>query len=151
MTGTIQRERGRHMLKRLTAAMVLAGWAVVTGPLTAAWAADLKVIQTRQTKDVVVTLKSETGQWKPGKNAFVLEFGSAATKQPMDMSKVSLSTSMGMPGMAPMVAGATVTPDKAPGRYLGSIEFPDAGTRQVTVTWDGPAGKGSARFSISVR
>ncbi|HEV2055509.1 MAG TPA: FixH family protein [Methylomirabilota bacterium] len=139
------------MLKRLMAALVLAGWAVATGPLMAGWAADLKVIQTQQTKDVVVTLKSETGQWKPGKNAFVLDFTSAATKQPMDMDKVSLSTSMGMPGMAPMVAGATVTPDKAPGRYVGTIEFPDAGTRQVAVSWDGPAGKGSARFSVSVR
>lgn len=50
-----------------------------------------------------------------------------------------------------MVAGATVTPDKAPGRYLGAIQFPDVGARQVTVTWDGPAGKGSVRFSVSVR
>jgi YtkA-like len=139
------------MLKRLMAAMVFAGWVVVTGSQTAGWAADLKVIQTQQAKDVVVTLKSETEQWKPGKNAFVLDFTSAATKQPMNMGKVSLSTSMGMPGMAPMVAGATVTADKAPGRYLGAIEFPDAGTRQVTVTWDGPAGKGSTRFSVSVR
>jgi len=139
------------MLKPLMAAMLLAGWAVAAGPLTAARAADLKVIQTQQAKDVVVTLKSETGQWKPGKNAFVLDFNSAATKQPMDMGKVSLSTSMGMPGMAPMVAGATVTPDKGHGRYLGAIEFPDAGTRQVTVTWDGPGGKSSARFSVSVR
>ena len=139
------------MLKPLMVALVLAGLVVVAGPLTAGWAADLKVIQTQQAKDVVVTLKSETGQWKSGKNDFVLEFTTASTKQPMDMGKVSLSTSMGMPGMAPMVAGATVTPDKAPGRYLGAIEFPDAGTRQVTVTWDGPAGKGSARFSVSVR
>lgn len=139
------------MEKRLMAALVLAGWVMVAGSQTACWAADLKVIQTQEVKGVVVTLKSETGQWKPGKNAFVLEFTAAATKQPMDMGKVSLSTSMGMPGMAPMVAGATVTPDKAPGRYLGAIEFPDAGTRQVTVTWDGPAGKGSARFSVSVR
>lgn len=139
------------MLKPLMAAMLLAGLAVAADPLTSAWAADLKVIQTQQSKDVVVTLKSETGQWKPGKNAFVIEFNSAATKQPMDMGKVSLNTSMVMPGMAPMVAGATVTPDKAPGRYLGTIEFPDAGARQVTVTWDGQAGKGSTRLSVSVR
>ncbi len=43
-----------------------------------------------------------------------------------------------MPGMAPMIAGATLTPEKS-GRYTGTIEFPDRGTRQVTVTWDGPA------------
>jgi len=50
-----------------------------------------------------------------------------------------------------MVTGATLSADKAPGRYLGTIDFPDGGTRQVTVTWDGPAGKGSARFSVPVR
>ena len=73
------------------------------------------------------------------------------TGQPLDVGKVTLSTSMAMPGMAPMVAGATLSADKAPGRYLGMIDFPDGGTRQVTVTWDGPAGKGSTRFSVPVR
>jgi hypothetical protein len=118
--------------------------------VTTACTAELKVMQTQKTKDVVIALKSETGQWKQGKNAFVLEL-SSPTGQPLDVGKVALSTSMAMPGMAPMVAGATLSPDKAPGRYLGTIDFPDGGTRQVTVTWDGPAGKGSVRFSVPVR
>jgi hypothetical protein len=50
-----------------------------------------------------------------------------------------------------MVTDATLSPDKVPGRYLGTITFPDSGTRQVTITWDGPAGKGSARLSVPVR
>jgi YtkA-like len=114
------------------------------------WSAE-KVIQTQKTKDVVITLTNESGQWKLGKNSFVLEFTSAKDKQPVDAGKVNLSTSMAMTGMAPMIAGATLSPDKTPGRYLGAIEFPDPGTRQVTVTWDGPAGKGSTKFSVPVR
>ena len=47
--------------------------------------------------------------------------------------------------------GPTVSPDKTPGRYLGTIAFPDSGARQVTVSWDGPVGKGSTKFSVSVR
>jgi hypothetical protein len=113
--------------------------------------ADLKPIHTQKTKDVVVTLASESGGWKQGKNSFVLEFTSAKDEQPVDAGKVSLNTSMTMSGMAPMIAGATLSPDKAPGRYLGTIEFPDRGTRQVTVTWDGPGGKGSTKFSVPVR
>ena len=113
-------------------------------------AADLKAIHTQKTKDAVITLKSESGQWKPGDNAFVLEFTSPAG-QPLEVGAVSLTTAMPMPGMAPMIAGATLKPDKSPGRYMGTINFADAGTRQVTVTWDGPAGKGSARFSVPVR
>ena len=114
-------------------------------------AADLKPIHTQKTKDVVVTLASESGQWKKGKNDFVLEIASAKDNQPVDAGKATLNTSMTMTGMAPMIAGATLTPDKAPGRYTGTITVPDSGTRQVTVTWDGPAGKGSTKFSVPVR
>ena len=115
------------------------------------WGAELKVIQTQKAKDMTITLMSESGQWTQGKNTFVLEFTSAATRQPVDVGKVSLSTSMPMPGMAPMLAGASLSPDKAPGRYLGTISFPDRGARQVTVAWDGPTGKGSTQFSVPVR
>jgi hypothetical protein len=124
-----------------------------------AWSAELKTIKARKTKDVVITLRSESGQWTQGKNAFVLEFTSPSSQQGvdagqvalMDVGQVTLSTVMPMPGMAPMLAGATLTPDKVTGRYLGTISFPDSGARQVTVTWDGPAGKGSTRFSVPVR
>jgi hypothetical protein len=113
-------------------------------------AADLKPIHTQKAKDVTISLMSESGQWKQGANAFVLEFTTPDGK-PYDAGKASLSTSMPMPGMAPMIAGATVAPDAKPGRYKGTISFPDSGARQVTVNWDGPGGKGSARFSVSVR
>jgi len=110
-----------------------------------------KTIATQKAKDVVVTLKSDSGQWTKGKNTFVLEFTSAKDRQPVDAGTVTLNSSMTMAGMSPMVAGATFIPDKTPGRYLGTIEFPDTGTRQVTVRWDGPAGKGSTKFSVPVR
>ena len=136
-------------MKRLIAVIAVAVGLLGAG-FTTTCSAELKVMQTQKAKDAVIALKSETGQWKQGKNAFVLEFTSPSG-QPLDAGKVALSTSMAMPGMAPMVAGATLSPDKAPGRYLGTIDFPDGGTRQVTVTWDGPAGKGSVRFSVPVR
>ena len=136
------------MLKGLIVALSL-GILMMVGAL-AATAADTKPIHSQKTKDVTVTMQNESGQWKEGKNSFVLEFTSAQDKKPVDVGKVSLSTSMAMPGMAPMLAGATLTPD-GPGRYRGTIEFADRGARQVTVTWDGPAGKGSTKFSVPVR
>ncbi len=136
---------------RLFAGVVL-GMLLLAGGLTGlVWSAEEKVIHTQKTKDVVITLKSESGQWSKGRNAFVLEFTSAKDKQPVDASNVALNTSMTMSGMSPMVAGATLSPDRTPGRYLGTIEFADTGTRQVTVSWEGPAGKGSAGFSVPVR
>ena len=136
------------MLKDLIVALSL-GILTMVGALAAS-AADMKPIHTEKTKDVTVTLQNESGQWKEGKNGFVLEFMSAQEQKPVDVGKVSLSTSMTMPGMAPMLAGAALTPD-GPGRYRGTIEFPDRGARQVMVTWDGPAGKGSTKFSVPVR
>src|SRR5438067_384315 len=138
-------------MQRMIVGVVL-GVVLLAGlPLGTAWGADLKVMQTHKVKDMAVTLLSESEQWTQGKNTFVLEFNAAATKQPVDVGKVTLSTSMAMPGMAPMLAGATLSPDKAPGLYLGTISFPDSGARQVTVAWDGPAGKGSTQFSVPVR
>src|SRR5215510_14395048 len=103
----------RLLATAMTAVLLLA---------TTAWAAD-KTIHTQKTKDVVITLTSESGQWKPGNNSFALAFTSAKDQQPLDVGKVSLSTSMAMTGMAPMIAGATLSPDKTPGRYLGKIDF----------------------------
>ena len=135
---------------RLIAGLMLGALTVAGALAGSAWSAE-KVIQTQKTKDVVITLTSESGQWSKGKNAFVLEFTSAKDKQPVDAGKVSLDTNMTMAGMSPMIAGATLSPDKTPGRYLGTIEFVDTGTRQVTVTWEGAAGKGSTKFSVPVR
>ncbi len=135
---------------RWIGSVVLSSVLLALGAVTPTWSAE-KVIQTQKSKDVVITLKSESGQWAQGKNTFAVEFTSAKDKQPVDAGKVTLSTSMAMPGMAPMIAGANLSPDKTPGRYVGTIEFPDSGARQVTVSWDGPAGKGSTKFSVPVR
>jgi YtkA-like len=127
----------------MLAVLVAVSWGTAAG-------VDLKPIHTQKTKDVTIVLMSESGQWTQGANPFVLEFTTPDGK-PYDAGKASLSTSMPMPGMAPMIAGATLASDGKPGRYKGTISFPDSGARQVTVRWEGPAGKGSARFSMSVR
>ena len=137
------------MMHRLIVALVLGVSTLASASFVDA--ADLKPIHTQKAKDVVVTLESASGRWKQGKNEFVLAFTSAKDTKPVDAGKVTLNTSMAMTGMAPMIAGATLMADKTPGRYTGTITFPDGGTRQVTVTWDGPAGKGSTKFSVPVR
>src|SRR5437763_15467886 len=98
-------------MKRLI--VMVTAFAFVLGGALASWAAE-KTLATQKTKDVVVTLKSETGQWKQGKNGFALEFASAKAKQPVDVGKVTLNTSMTMSGIAQMIAGATLQPDKPP-------------------------------------
>jgi len=138
-------------MNRVLVYVMLSTLLLAGASLESARSEDLKTMQTQKTKDAVIMLRSESGQWTQGKNSFVLEFTSPATQQPLDVGNVTLNTVMPMPGMAPMLAGATLSPDKTPGRYLGTISFPDRGARQVTVTWEGPAGKGSTQFSVPVR
>ena len=116
-----------------------------------AWGAELKPIHSATAQDVTVTVLSESGQWVAGLNSLVLEFASATTRQPLDVGRVTLTASMVMRGMAPMRMSATITPDTAMGRYLSTISFPHAGMHDLTVAWDGPAGKNSASFSVAVR
>ena len=80
-------------MKRQKTAVVLVTVMMVLTGMAAVSAADLRVMHTQKTKDAVIVLKSESGQWSAGNNAFVLEFTSP-TGQPLDVGKVTLSTSM---------------------------------------------------------
>ena len=120
-------------------------------PIALVWGADLKVIQTQKAKDMTITLLSESGQWTQGKNTFVLEFTSAATKQPVDVGKVTLSTSMPMPGMAPMLGNIEVRPAELPGRYTATESLDMAGGWRFALEWDEPTGRGSVNFTGTVQ
>ena len=102
-------------MKRMVRRIVLTGMLLTGLLLGVGQAAEMKVMHTQKAKDIAVTLLSESGQWTQGKNSFVLAFTSADTKQPVDVGNVTLSTSMPMPGMAPMLAGATLTPGQGAG------------------------------------
>jgi hypothetical protein len=55
-----------------------------------------------------------------------------------------------MPGMV-MSSGMQVNPTDVRGRYEGTAEFGMAGAWQMSVNWDGPAGRGSASFEGPVQ
>ena len=90
--------------------------------------------------DVVLLAARET--LKQGKGTFVLEFrdGSGGL---VDVGTVTVSASMSMPGMAPMFGESTVMPTDSKGRYDVASDLSMAGTWRFTVTWNGPAGRGS--------
>ncbi len=84
---------------------------------------ELKQIAQQRVGDYVVTLLSDTGQLKQGKNTYALEFRKAADNQLVDVGEVKLSSRMPMPGMSDMTGGASATPSGTPGRYTVESDF----------------------------
>jgi len=84
---------------------------------------ELKQIAQQRVGDYVVTLLSDTGQLKQGKNKYALEFRKAADNQLVDVGEVKLSSRMPMPGMSDMIGGASATPSGTPGRYTVESDF----------------------------
>ncbi|MEP7272890.1 MAG: FixH family protein [Acidobacteriota bacterium] len=108
---------------------ILAALAVVELGLTLAAcgkggdASNLKQIAQQRAGDYVVTLLSESGQLKQGPNKYVMEVRMAADNMLMDVGEVRLGSQMAMPGMAPMIGGASATPSGTPGRYNVESNF----------------------------
>jgi hypothetical protein len=62
---------------------VLAAMTVCVALLASTAGAQEKAIHTQKTKAAVITLKSDTGQWKQGPNKFVLEFTTPSGQRSM--------------------------------------------------------------------
>jgi Cu(I)/Ag(I) efflux system membrane protein CusA/SilA len=130
------------------AAVAIATWNAYRTSSTAPVSED-RVVQRVQAGDTQLVLASPTGVLRQGRNTFVLEFRSPDGNL-VDVGTVRASATMPMPGMV-MSGGLETTPTAVPGRYEMAAEFGMAGTWQMTVEWDGPAGRGSVDFEGTVQ
>jgi hypothetical protein len=85
-----------------------------------------------------------------GKDAFVIEFRSAAGGALVDVGTVRGDATMPMPGM-PMLGSLDVSRTNVAGRYRASSDLSMAGTWRMTLEWNGPTGRGSVTFSGRVQ
>jgi len=108
------------------------------------------VLQTVRSGDLAITLSNPSGELRQGANNFRIEFRSARTNMPVNVVDVRLNAAMTMPGMA-MAGTTSVTPGDRTGIYEARGDFAMAGSWQMTLEWDGPAGRGSAAFKGSVQ
>jgi copper/silver efflux system protein len=108
------------------------------------------VLQTVRTGDLAITLSNPTGELRQGANDFRIEFRSARTNAPVNVGDVRLNAAMSMPGMT-MAGTTTVTPGDRPGTYEAKGDFAMSGSWDMTLEWNGPAGRGSAAFKGSVQ
>jgi copper/silver efflux system protein len=108
------------------------------------------VVNRLRSGDIEVLVISSTGALQQGRNTLALEFRSVKDGALVDVGNVRATANMPMPGMV-MSSGMQVRPSGVPGRYEGSAEFGMAGAWQMSVEWDGPAGRGSASFEGKVQ
>lgn len=133
----------------------ITGVAAVTALLLAACGGDdgpitqLKEVTAQDAGTKHIAVLSESGELMQGQNRFLLSF--TENGAPVDVGTVTASSSMSMPGMAPMVAPIELQPAGEAGRYSLNGEFAMSGAWQFEVRWDGPAGQGRTAFSLSVR
>ena len=113
-------------------------------------ASPAKEITSQRSNDLVISLVNETGDLVQGQNRFAIAFRSATTNQPVDVGRVSVSSTMPMPGM-PMSAGVELSPAGETGKYTATGNFSMSGGWNFEVRWDGPAGQGNALLSTNVR
>jgi Cu(I)/Ag(I) efflux system membrane protein CusA/SilA len=109
-----------------------------------------RIVQTVRTGDLDIVLLSPTGTLRQGRNNFAIEFRRAGTDTLVNVGDVHASANMTMPGMV-MSGGLKVTTNDVPGRYLVTGEFGMAGTWQMAIEWNGPAGQGSVKFEGGVQ
>ena len=140
-------------------------WVVVTAVLfviavaAAAWwtgtrapggGRDGNVLETVRTNDMVITLSNADGALRQGANRFRIEFRSARTNELVDVGTVQVGAAMTMPGMV-MTSPIAIAPTGTPGVYEATGEYSMAGSWQMTLDWNGPAGRGSAAFEGDVQ
>jgi hypothetical protein len=128
----------------LAAALAMTAWLVWNrgaGP-----DADTRVVlETVRTGDTIITLSNADGALRQGSNRFRIEFRSARTNELTDVGDVRLSSAMPMPGMV-MTSPTAISRTGQPGVYDATGEYGMAGSWQMTLEWNGPAGRGSATF-----
>lgn len=110
---------------------------------------NLRELQRVKSGDLDIVLLSDDGALNQGKDAFTIEFRKADGSL-ADMGTVSTSANMAMPNMT-MPGTVRVEPSDTPGRYRASGDFGMAGTWQMKVEWNGPAGQGSVSFDGTVQ
>ena len=106
------------------------------------------VVQTVPAGDLEIAVRAPGGVLRQGRNTFTIEFRRSGAL--VDVGNVRATANMPMPGMV-MPGGVQVQPGDVPGRFNVTAEFGMAGAWQMTISWDGPAGRGSVNFEGSVQ
>lgn len=107
-----------------------------------------KIIQSQRVEDLAIAITNQPGQLTRGPNSFCVEFRKVDTGQMTDVGDVQVDFTMrdmaGMRTLAQVIRSSV-------GRYCGRVTLTMAGEWSAAVNYDGPSGKGKARFKVTAR
>ncbi|MGI8957667.1 MAG: CusA/CzcA family heavy metal efflux RND transporter [Chthoniobacterales bacterium] len=104
---------------------------------------------TQTANGLTISLIAPQKELRRGDNDLLIEFRDA-TGRLVDAGNVKFATDMNMASMV-MHSGATIERTATAGQYRAQINIGMAGDWNATLSFDGPAGKGQASFSVSVK
>jgi len=139
-------------MKKLAIVFVLAGLAVVAACSSNGSGDSGKVIKSASAgNNLTVELKNATGVLKHANEEFFLTFKDASGKS-VDVGAVALNFFMPAMGTMPAMNKATTfTTTSTPGVYKGKTDLEMPGEWQAQITYEGPAGKGTATMPITAQ
>ncbi|HET9192273.1 MAG TPA: FixH family protein [Vicinamibacterales bacterium] len=108
---------------------------------------DMIELQRVHANGVDVVLLSSDGTLSHGKDTLTVEFRRGDDL--VDVGAVKAGATMPMAGLPDMLGSVFLEPAKTPGRYTAETDLSMSGGWQLTLEWNGPAGKGSASFQAT--
>ena len=128
------------------AAIALLSLVSCRGPATTP--SDMIELQRVRSNGVDVVLLSNDGTLSHGKDTFTVEFRRG--DQLVDVGTVKAGATMPMAGLPDMLGSVFLEPGDAPGRYTAETDLGMSGGWKLKLDWDGPAGRGTAAFDVTL-
>jgi hypothetical protein len=132
--------------RRTIAAIALLSLVSCRGPATTD--SDMIELQRVRSNGVDVVLLSNDGTLSHGKDTFTVEFRRG--DQLVDVGTVKAGATMPMAGLPDMLGSVFLEPGDAPGRYTADTDLGMSGGWKLRLDWDGPAGRGTAAFDVTL-
>jgi len=97
-----------------------------------------------------VVLLSDDGTLTHGKDALTVEFRSASSGDLVDVGAVKGAATMPMAGLPSMMGSVFLERSGTPGRYTVDTDLSMSGGWDLTIEWDGAAGRSRAALAVTV-
>jgi hypothetical protein len=109
---------------------------------------DMIELQRVRAGGVDVVLLSSDGTLSHGKDALTVEFRRG--DELVDVGTVTAGATMPMAGLPDMLGSVFLEPGNAPGRYMAETDLSMSGGWTLKLDWNGPAGRGTAAFDVTL-